>query len=66
MAKPNPYVRNKVGNAFVDVRQRHNLKFLNDLLPQSFQQRDSFSMPRKLNTPHNRGILPAPAHIRGK
>ena len=23
-------------------------------------------MPRKLNTPHSRGILPAPTHIRGK
>ena len=31
MAKPNPYVRHKAA----DAGQRHNFKFLNDLLPQS-------------------------------
>ena len=49
-----------------DAGNRNNYKFLNDVIPQSMKQRDSFSLPRNLNTPHNRSILPAPAQIRGK
>ena len=69
MAKPNPYLRHPMPAAkgyAADAGQRSNFKFLNDLLPQSLQQRDSFSLPRNLNTPHNRSILPAPTQIRGK